>query len=126
MKFRARVFKKDANHFLIPGYWYPEDDDNWDGMSHSAILCDGMMMSVLCGFDGKEEWKDFEATDDGHADLVNIPYRLVSPRFAHGAIDVLLISGPLFDEAMANEYREEAAEGGEVGNAAPACLPAPG
>jgi hypothetical protein len=103
MKFRARVFKKDGNHFLIPGYWHPEDDAGWDGMSPLSILCDGMMMSVVCGFDGKEEWRDFEATDDGRADLVNIPYRLVGRQFAHGAIDVLLIGGPLFDEALAKQ-----------------------
>lgn len=102
MKFRARVFKKDGNRFLIPGYWYPEDDAGWDGMSPSAILCDGMMMSVVCGFDGKEEWMDFDADDNGRADLVNIPYHLTGRQFANGAVSVLLIGGPLFDEEMAN------------------------
>lgn len=102
-KFRARVFKKDGNEFLIPGYWYPEDDDNWDGMSHTAILSNGMMMSVVCGFDGKEEWRDFETDESGHASIAHIPYRLISRGFAHGAIDVLLISGPLFDEEIKHE-----------------------
>ncbi len=101
MKFRARVFKKDGNQFLIPGYWYTEDDENWQGMSCSQVLCDGMMMSVVCGFDGGEEWKDFEADADGRADLHYVPYRMHSRGFRNGAIDILLFAGPLFEAAVA-------------------------
>lgn len=100
-KFHARVFKKDGNHFLIPGYWYPEDDENWEGMSHSSILCEGMMLSVVCSFDGKEEWMDFEANDAGVADLHYVPFNLCSSGFVNGGIKVLLFAGPLFEEAVA-------------------------
>lgn len=103
MKIKARVFHKDGNRFLVPGYWCDEGDDDWQGMSISSILCDGMMLGVVCGLDNRQDWLEIETKDDGTADLINIPYRMVGSQFAHGAIDILLISGPLFDEAMAME-----------------------
>jgi hypothetical protein len=98
---RARVFSKNGNRFLIPGYWCDEDDDNWPGMSITSILCDGMMLGVVCGLDSHQEWLDVEAQPDGTADLVHVPYDMVGAQFAHGGTRILLISGPLFDAALA-------------------------
>jgi hypothetical protein len=101
MTARARVFAKDGNRFLIPGYWCDENDENWDGMSISAILCDGMMLGVVCGFDSKQEWLDIEVDADGRGDIPHVECNLVGSQFTHGGIAVLAISGPLFDEGMA-------------------------
>lgn len=100
---RARVFSKDGNRFLIPGYWCDEGDENWSGMSSTAILCDGMMLGIVCGFDAEQDWLDVPIGENGRAELTNIPYRLIGRQFTHGAIDILLVSGPLFDEATARE-----------------------
>jgi hypothetical protein len=101
MTIRARVFQKDGNRFLVPGYWCDENDDNWQGMSITSILCDGMLFGIVCGFDSHQEWLDIDAAADGKADLVHVPTEMIGgPR---GAIEVLLISGPLFDEAMTPE-----------------------
>jgi hypothetical protein len=102
----ARVFSKDGNRFLIPGYWCDEEDENWEGMSIASIICDGMMLDVVCGFDShQDDWLDIEANADGTADLVHIPYDLIGRQFAHGGIRILLIAGPLFDAAKANHDR---------------------
>jgi hypothetical protein len=49
---------------LVPGYWCDEDDDDWQGMSVTSILCEGMMLGVVCGLDSHQEWMDIEATPD--------------------------------------------------------------
>ena len=103
MTARARVFSKDGNRFLIPGYWCDEDDENWDGMSVSQILCDGMMLGIACGFDSKQEWLDLTTDGDGSVGVRHLRYELVGPQFMHGAITVLLIGGPLFDAAVSAE-----------------------
>lgn len=96
----ARVFvTKEGNRFLIPGYWYVDDDPDVGLGSPSAVLIDGMMMGVVCGFKS-EEWVDIESGSDGVGEIAHIPYRMTGRQFAHGAIDVLLIGGPLFDEEM--------------------------
>ena len=103
MTVRARVFAKNGNRFLVPGYWYDEDDENWNGMSVTSILCDGMMLGIVCGLDNKQEWLDIGTNKDGVADLIHVPCDMVGRQFEHGGIKILLISGPLFDEATARE-----------------------
>jgi hypothetical protein len=95
--FRAKVFRKDGNRFLVPGYWYEEDDPD---ASPSSLSLSAMMFAVVCKLDVDKDWLELEATG-GVADLPNAPYRIVGPQFEHGAVDVLLISGPLFDEVLA-------------------------
>lgn len=97
---RARVFvTKDGNRFLIPGYWYSDDDPDLGLGSASACLLDGMMIGVVCGFKS-EEWLEIHSGPDGVGEIAHIPYRMTGRQFAHGAVDVLLIGGPLFDEEM--------------------------
>jgi hypothetical protein len=110
MTIRARVFQKDGNRFLIPGYWCDEADENWQGMSVASILCDGMMLGVVCGLDSHQEWLDVESDADGNAALTHIPYQMLGQQFAHGGIDVPLISGPLFDESMKRDPALEQTE----------------
>lgn len=107
MAVRARVFSKDGNRFLVPGYWCDEDDEDWQGMSISSILCDGMMLGVVCGLDSHQEWLDLEPKEDGTADLTYVPYEMIGRVFAHGGTKVMLISGPLFDAAMAEPATTE-------------------
>ena len=104
MKFRAHVFKLRGNSFLIPGYWYPEEEpDGYEGMSPAAVICDSMMVGVIMGCDaGRIEWKEFEADEHGIADFTHILCQLRGSVFKHGAIDAMLFAGPMFDIAMAN------------------------
>lgn len=104
---KARVFQKDGNRFLIPGYWTSEDDD-WKGQSYSAIVCESMMIGVVCGCDAHQEWLDIESSPDGHGTIAHVPYLVTGSGFANGGIDVMLISGPLFDEGMAAAELEDA------------------
>lgn len=101
MTVRARVFSKDGNRFLVPGFWCNEDDEDWRGMSVSSILCEGMMLGVVCGLDSHQEWMDLETREDGTAELTWVPYEMIGRVFAHGGTRVMLIGGPLFDEAVA-------------------------
>jgi hypothetical protein len=100
---RARVFSKDGNRFLVPGYWTDETDENWQGMSMEAVLIGGMILSVVGKMDSTLEWLDIEPNDAGKADVLHVPYQLVGSVFAHGSIDILLISGPLFDQVAAGK-----------------------
>lgn len=92
--YRCRVFEKDGNRFLVPGVWHPADESSVD------VLCNALMFSCVLGAD-EAEWIDVEVKDDGTADLEHIPTRVAGRQFAHGAMDVLLLSGPLFDEHKA-------------------------
>ncbi len=97
----ARVFvSKEGNRFLIPGYWYADDDPDVGLGSASACIIDGMMIGVVCGFES-EEWIDIASGPDGIGEIAHIRYQMTGQQFMHGAIDVLLIGGPLFDEEMA-------------------------
>lgn len=107
MTIRARVFSKDGNRFLIPGYWCDEGNEDWDGMSISSILCEGMMLGVVAGFDSHQEWMEFEPKPDGTGHIAHFPMDLVGRHLAHGGIKVLVIGGPLFDEAMSKELAGE-------------------
>jgi hypothetical protein len=108
MKIRARIYEKDGNKFLIPGHWYCDDDPDIGMGSGSAVICDSMMWGVVCGLEAKE-WLDLEAGDDGHGMIEHYKMDMIGPQFAHGAVPVLLIGGPLFEENHA-----EAIQRGEI------------
>lgn len=100
MKVRARVFvTTDGNRIVIPGFWYSDDDPEIGMGSMSVVLCESMLFGVVCGFKG-EDWIEIEADADGNGDLAHIPYRMTGRQFAHGAVDVMLIGGPLFEQEM--------------------------
>lgn len=106
MTVRARVFSKDGNRFLIPGYWCDEDDPDWDGRSMAGVICDSMMMSVVLGLDPCNEWLELAPKPDGTADVLHYLYELHGPQFQHGRATIFLISGPLFDaEALVARLR---------------------
>ncbi len=102
MTIRARVFAKDGNRFLVPGYWCDEDDENWPGMSITSIICDGMLLGMVNGFDSHQEWLDVEVNADGVGSLTNVPCKMVGKNLT---FDVLLISGPLFNEGTCGSRR---------------------
>lgn len=104
---KAKVFEKDGNRFLVPGCWYVEGRDEETGDALSA-MSNALMLSVVCGANYDEGWMEFSADDEGTADLTHVPHRIVGRQFAHGGIDILLISGPLFDEAI-NSHAEVSA-----------------
>jgi hypothetical protein len=95
VRFRAKVFVKDGNRFLVPGYWYDTDDLD---ASPANISLNAMMFAVVLGMEVERDWLEVEADGDGTAQLPNVPYTLVGRQFEHGATDVLLIDGPLFTD----------------------------
>lgn len=104
MQIRARVYAKDGNRFLIPGHWYCDDDPEIGLGSHSAVLCEGMMWSVVCGLKD-DEWIDLTAEEDGHGIIEHYLIQMTNPGFAHGGVNVLLIGGPMFDDEHAEAIR---------------------
>lgn len=98
MQSQARVFQKDGNKFLVPGYWCPvdvEEQEKWEekgGWSYSTILCEAMMFGVINGCDSHQEC-EYDVPDDGTISITHVKYKL-------GMLDVLLIDGPLFAEAV--------------------------
>lgn len=92
--YRCKVFERDGNRFLIPGIWHRADDPE----GHTEALCNGLMFSaVLQASD--DEWIDVEVDENGHADLEHVTGRFTGREFAHGSMDVLVLSGPMFDAA---------------------------
>lgn len=99
---KAKVFEKDGNRFLIPGIWYVEGDED-ETRDCLAAMSNALMFSVACGANYDKDWMEFTTSDDGTADVVHVPHRIVGRQFAHGGFDVLLIGGPLFDAALSQE-----------------------
>lgn len=97
MKVRARVYEKDGNRFLIPGHWYSDDDDAIGMGSASAVMCESMMFSVVCGMKA-DEWLEMEGDNSGLGQLEHYLTDMIGSQFAHGGVTVMLIGGPLFDE----------------------------
>jgi hypothetical protein len=103
--FRAKVFiSKDGDRFLVPGYWYDADDAEF---SSSSLTLNAMMFATVCDCKVAPGWLVVEADAEGRADLPNQPYRLAGRQFAHGAIDVMLIAGPCFDECWSTDHPGE-------------------
>jgi hypothetical protein len=111
MKIRARVYTKDGNRFLIPGHWYCDDDPEIGMGSASAVICDSMMWSVVCGLEAID-WLDLDAGNDGLGTIEHYQMEMRGPQFAQGAVPVMLIGGPLFDE-----NHQEAIRKGELPDA---------
>lgn len=99
MIIHARVFEKDGNRFLIPGYWYCDEDASIGLHSVSNVIIDGMMVAVCCRFKA-DGWLDVEADEHGRATVPHFLMDCIGPQFAHGGISVWLISGPLFAQQI--------------------------
>lgn len=93
--FEAKVFEKDGNRFLIPGVWR-EANGEYD---HGGTIYNALMFSVVLGVKEEPDWLRIETDSDGRADFIHVPHFIADRGFAHGGMEVLLISGPLFDEA---------------------------
>jgi len=91
---KAKVFNKDGNRFLVPGIWYDTTDTDAEP---TEVAFNAMTFGVVLGAEVESDWLDI----DPHADFPNLPYRIVGPQLAHGAMDVVMIGGPLFDAATA-------------------------
>jgi hypothetical protein len=101
MAMKAKVFEKDGNRFLMPGLWFDEDHIEEGAKTEFDILCDALMYSCVLGLKEEPGWLEIKIGENGEGDIPNRPVRLVGPQFAHGAVDVFVISGPLFDSPEA-------------------------
>ncbi len=100
MIFRARIFTNDnGDQFIVRGFWYSDDDPEAGMGSHLTCLTESMLMSVVINAK-PTGWADVTADENGHGAIAHFPYRLIGRQFAHGAVDVMLIGGPLFDKEM--------------------------
>lgn len=97
---RVRVFERDGNRFLVSGFWYRDDDPDY-----FEVMTEAMIFSVVAGCEDKIEWLELEEQSGEVVPVKNVHYRLVGRQFEHGAVDIMLISGPLFDEAVAEARR---------------------
>jgi hypothetical protein len=100
---RAKVFVRDGNRFIVPRFWYCDDDED---ASPESIICEAMMFAIVTNAKTEPDWLEIPIDDAGRADLLHLPYRLVGQQFAHGACSILLIGGPLFDANVAQEDAE--------------------
>lgn len=103
-QYRAKIFTKDGNRFLVPGYWYDTSDP---AFASSSMALDAMMFGVVIGCKAVPGWLEVVTDADGRADIPNQPYNLVGPQFAHGAISVMLIGGPVFTECWNTDHPGE-------------------
>lgn len=81
---------------IIPGLWHEVSDDS----DETSVLFDTLMYECVLQATAEPGWLEIETDDEGRANIVNVPTNLVGPQFAHGAITVALIGGPMFDEAL--------------------------
>lgn len=88
---KARVFEKDGNRFITPMYAGNAESESpyWgqDGIPPQ-------LFAMMANLTDTGEWLEFE---DG-AEIRNRPINLCSPGFAHGAISLICIGGPLLEE----------------------------
>lgn len=97
---RARVFEnKTGDRFLIPGFWYSDDDPALGMGDQVTCLTESMLFAVVLGAK-PVDWIDVEVDATGNDQVPHVRGRFVGPQFAHGAIDVLLIAGPMFEESQ--------------------------
>lgn len=102
MIFRARIFENEkGDRFIVNGYWYSDDDPETGMGSHLTCLTESMLISVVINAK-PTGWAEIEADENGHGSIAHYPYRLTGRQFANGAVDVMLIGGPLFDKEMAD------------------------
>ena len=102
MIWRAAVFELKGNRFIVPGYWYPDPEpEDYDGWSPAAVIIEAMMFRVMCHCEPKAAWIEAETDENGGATFDGAQVRLHGRGFAHGAIDVLVISGPALEAARA-------------------------
>lgn len=87
---KARVFiARGGNRCITPMYAGIEESD--------ACIADGIpagMFAIMAGIEDTGTYVDIE---DGQ-ELRNVPVRLTSPSFEHGALDLICIGGPLLDQ----------------------------
>lgn len=90
--YRVAVFThKDGWQFMIPGCW--ADPDDHDGPDDASLIIDAVMLGV--GVNCKVTWVNVPVNSDGLADLPHEEGKLIGRQFAHGAIKVLKLIGPL-------------------------------
>lgn len=97
-KFRAKVFVQDGNRFLMPGCWYDVGSDEADP---TETILDSMMLSLVCGATLEPEWLEVDTDDEGNFEMDHVEVDLVGRQFAHGAVSVMVIGGPMLEEARA-------------------------
>jgi hypothetical protein len=98
MKVHALVFSKDDSRFLIPGFWYSDDDPELGLGSRSSVLCESMLMTIASDMKS-EEFIELEADENGQGGIAHKIVKLSGSRFRNGGFDVLVISGPLFEDS---------------------------
>lgn len=96
----ARIFTRDGNRFLVPGLWYADGDPACGQGSAAVCLTESLLIGTMAGLK-PEGWLDVKLDEAGNAPIVHLAYRVPGRQFAHGAIDLLLIGGPLFDAELA-------------------------
>ena len=103
--FRAKIFEsKDGDRFLVPGYWYDVDDVE---ASSTSIMFSALTLCAVCGCKTARGWLEVETDASGIAAIPNQPYNLVGRQFAHGAVPVMLIGGPCFEECWKADHPGE-------------------
>lgn len=86
---KARVFiARGGNRVITP--MYAGADESSASMNHGTPAG---MFAIMAGIEDTREYVDVE---DGQ-EVRNVPVRLCSPGFEHGAIDLICIGGPLLD-----------------------------
>lgn len=102
----ARIFTRDGNRFLVPGLWYADGDPACGQGSAAVCLTESLLIGTMAGLK-PEGWLDVELDEAGHGEIPHVAFRLIGRQFAHGAIDLLLIGGPLFDAKLAEQQAAE-------------------
>ena len=92
--FKAKVFAKDGNRFLVPGVWFESGSDEF-----ADVLWDAMMMAVTMGAEQEPDLLTVETNDDGSTELAHTLAFVAGRGFAHGGVEVMVLSGPIFDSA---------------------------
>lgn len=86
---KARIFiARGGNRCITPIYAGADESE--------ASIADGIpagLFAIMAGIEDTGEYIDIE---DGQ-EIRNAPVRLTSPSFAHGALDLICIGGPLLD-----------------------------
>lgn len=93
---KARVFiARGGNRCITPMYAGADASD--------AAIADGIPAGMFAIMAGIEDTGTCVDVEDGQ-ELPNVPVRLLSPGFAHGALDLICIGGPLLDESLSNSH----------------------
>lgn len=117
-KIRFRVYEdpQTKNRFVIYTRNHCIVLPDEDGCSLTDVICESMMWSVIMGVKipkDDEGWLDVDLDEESTFVLPHVVVDLHSRALLHGGCTIWVISGPIFDEAMALE-KEEADAGTDV------------